>query len=140
MNDNIRKQIKKEERKARREGHQKLLFMHLKRRGLPYAQAEFKFHPTKKYSIDFAWWFCSVKTREEIKLAVEIEGGIYGDKGGGHRSITGFEANLLKYNALTEQRWWLLRFIPEQLEMRSTVAIDLISTFLVPIFKEGIEL
>ena len=41
-------------------------------------------------------------------LAVEVEGGAY--RGGRHTSVTGFKADISKYNAATMLGWRLLRF------------------------------
>ena len=85
---------------------------------LPRPQIEYQFDAVRRWRIDYAW--------PEQKLAVEIEGGFYG-KGrecptcgrrevAGHTSIQRLKTDREKYNALTKQGWWLLRFTPEDLE------------------------
>lgn len=61
---------------------------------------EYKFHPTRKWRIDFAW--------PEVKLAVEIEGAVWVQ--GRHTRGSGFVKDIEKYNALTELGWSLLRY------------------------------
>lgn len=137
----VQAQIKKELSEQRREGHRKNLMLHLRAAGLPIGGDEFKFHPTRKWRVDFVWWFTLLETKQEIKLALEVEGGAYQKKntkgygeGGGHRSITGFDANLIKYNELAVQGWRLIRVTPEQITLRRTEGIDWISAILNPIW------
>jgi hypothetical protein len=66
--------------------------------------AEYRFCPPRRFRIDFAW--------PDIKLAVEIEGGLY--IGGRHTSVTGFKKDLEKYNLLTDHGWVLLRYEPNR--------------------------
>ena len=113
--------LKALKRQQVKEGHAKLILLHVRSKGLPEPIPEFIFHPTRKWRIDFAW--------PDYKLAVEIEGGIYQKDGGGHRSIAGFWANLEKYNELAIHGWFLIRLVPEWLELRSNVARDLLSSY-----------
>jgi very-short-patch-repair endonuclease len=69
---------------------------------IPDPIPEFKFHPTRKWRIDYAW--------PDVKLAVEIEGGAFCR--GRHTRGAGFVADLEKYDALTEAGWALLRYQP----------------------------
>jgi very-short-patch-repair endonuclease len=85
---------------------------------------EYKFHETRRWKIDYAW--------SDIKLAVELEGGAYpfhklitnkitGKKesklitSGRHTRGKGFENDLEKYNAMIEQGWTLLRYLPTKI-------------------------
>jgi very-short-patch-repair endonuclease len=72
--------------------------------GLPEPEREFRFHPTRKWLLDFAW--------PARMLAVEIEGGIY--RGGGHTTVAGIKRDIDKSNALTMLGWRLLRFHGDQ--------------------------
>jgi very-short-patch-repair endonuclease len=63
-------------------------------------EQEFRFHPDRKWRIDFAW--------PGLKLAVEIEGGIW--TGGRHTRGAGVLGDMEKYNALAVAGWRLLRF------------------------------
>lgn len=92
--------------------------------------------------MDFVWWFCLISDRREVKLALEVEGGVYQPAqkngkgaGGGHRSITGFNKNMEKYNALAVDGWLLLRVTPDHLQPRCSVqAIDWVAAILKPIW------
>ena len=79
---------------------------------IPDPVEEFKFHPTRKWRIDICW--------PELKLALEIEGGVYMTKKNGnatgHRSITNFISDIEKYNALSIHGFSLLRFTPQQMD------------------------
>lgn len=122
-------QLKRMQREQTKLGHQKLLLLHLKTVGLPTPIFEYKFHETRKWSIDAAWWFCWIHNKKEVKLALEIEGGIYGKGGGGHRSVAGFESNLEKYNELSIEGWFLIRILPEWLHERRNEARELLVRF-----------
>jgi len=71
---------------------------------LPMPVAEYRFHPTRKWRIDWAW--------PKYKLAVEIEGGIWVK--GRHNRGKGFLGDIEKYNELTRMGWKLFRFTPQQ--------------------------
>lgn len=75
---------------------------------LPPAEAEFRFHPTRFWRFDRAW--------PPIKLAVEIEGGIWMKGGkGAHTATTNFIRDLEKYNAAALLGWRVLRFCDRHL-------------------------
>lgn len=108
MTTEAQKELKRQQRLQVKLGHQKLLLLHVNAAKLPLPVFEYQFHPTRQWKIDAAW--------PEYKLAVEIEGGIYMGRGTGHRSITGFEAGLEKYNQLAIEGWFLIRILPEWLK------------------------
>ena len=56
--------------------------------GLPRPQCEARFHPGRKWRIDYFW--------PEFKLAVEIEGGVFTK--GRHVTGTGSIGDMEKYN------------------------------------------
>lgn len=87
--------------------------------GIPIPEREYKFHPTRKWRLDFAW--------PEYRLAVEIEGGAY--KKGRHNRPVGFIKDMEKYNSLTLSGWYLLRFIPDKInyDMISNMLLCLIN-------------
>ncbi len=72
--------------------------------GLPIPVREFKFHPSRRWRVDYFF--------KEIGLAIEIEGGAW--TRGRHTRGKGFEADMLKYNNLTLLGYRLLRFTPQQ--------------------------
>lgn len=73
--------------------------------GLPNPISEHRFHPNRKWRIDFAF--------VDNKLAVEIEGGVWTK--GRHTRSSGFLKDMEKYNALTELGWKLLRYQPNKI-------------------------
>ena len=91
--------------------HEILLGMHLKELGYGDYQREFRFFPERKWRFDYA-----VPRR---KLAIEIEGGIWGtvdrfgdasSERGRHLRAAGYQADLDKYNAATALGWRVFRF------------------------------
>jgi len=61
---------------------------------------EYRFHPTRRWRLDFAW--------PDIRLAVEIEGGTWGVSR--HTTGTGFAEDCVKYNAAVALGWRVLRY------------------------------
>lgn len=70
---------------------------------VPEPVREYRFHPTRKWRVDFAF------LDRTPPLAVEVEGGTWRGNGR-HSRGAGFEADCLKYNALSLAGWVLLRF------------------------------
>lgn len=93
----------------------------LKGLGLPYPAAEFKFHPPRKWPFDFSWWYCELDTRREVKVALEVEGGV--DSGVGHAHPVNFRTDIEKYNRAVLDGWTLLRCMPGMLELEDGRAI-----------------
>ena len=52
---------------------------------------------------------------EKLKLAIEVEGMVYGGRGG-HQTVSGYESNCEKYNLLTCLSVRLLRYTPKQIQ------------------------
>lgn len=123
--NSVQKELERQKRLATKEGHQKLLGLQLEIYHLPWPLPEYQFHPPRQWRIDFGW--------PESKIALEVEGGIYGGKGGGHRSISGFEAGLEKYNQLAIDGWRLIRVLPEWLDEKNGRAITLVRQMLEPL-------
>lgn len=73
--------------------------------GVPSPIPEYKFHPDRKWRIDFAF--------PDVKLAIEIEGAVWAF--GRHNHPMGFIKDMEKYNALTELGWHLLRYQPNKI-------------------------
>lgn len=82
---------------------------------MPPPKAEYKFHSTRKWRIDYAW--------PDIKLAIEIEGGVFKRSHGRHTNPIGFIKDMEKYNALTEMGWHLLRYIPGKIDYDQIVRV-----------------
>lgn len=79
---------------------------------LPVPVREYRFHPARRWRVDYAW--------PEHRLAVEIEGGAW--VGGRHVRGPGFTKDMEKYNELALAGWSLLRFTPRQLRNGEAVA------------------
>ena len=75
--------------------------------GLPEPVTEHKFHPVRKWRMDFAW--------PEHKVALEVEGGVH--TGGRHTRGKGFEADMTKYNTAASMGWYVLRCQPKDVCM-----------------------
>jgi len=92
----------------------------LQQRGLPTPEREFRFHPTRKWRVDFVW----VKER----LAVECEGGVWRKGGGAHSHPLNIERDIEKSNALTLAGYHLLRITDKTI--RSGEAFEMVRSFL----------
>ena len=98
-------------------GSERIFCKYLYDQGIKYPKPEYIFHPTRQWRFDMAW--------PEIKLAIEIEGGIYGRgkpcptckqrRKGAHGSVTGLLRDIEKYNQATYHGWKILRCTPDQL-------------------------
>ncbi|MDV5862010.1 hypothetical protein QM298_14095 [Pseudomonas mendocina] len=75
---------------------------------------EHRFHPVRRWRFDLAF--------PEIKLAVEVEGGLY--VGGRHSRGQGYENDLEKYGEAQRLGWTVYRCSPRM--VRSGAAIELI--------------
>lgn len=90
------------------------LFLALvKRAKLPAPTPEFRFHPTRKWRIDFAW--------PEQRVALEVEGAVW--TSGRHTRGSGFVKDLVKYNELARMGWRLVRITPNQLHDLETITL-----------------
>lgn len=73
--------------------------------GLPAPKTEFRFDhqwfKTRHWRFDFCW--------DLYRLAVEVEGGTWLGKLGGHTSGRGYEVNCEKYNEAVLEGWRVLR-------------------------------
>ncbi|MEN0049028.1 MAG: hypothetical protein AAF806_18330 [Bacteroidota bacterium] len=92
---------------------QKIFKQVCKAEGLPEPVAEFKFHETRKWRID--WYF----EFEGKKVALEVEGGVY--KYGRHNRANGFLKDMEKYNQLAAHGILLVRCVPKDLLKISTI-------------------
>jgi very-short-patch-repair endonuclease len=99
-------------------------------RGIPTPDFEWLFAAGRKFAFDWAW--------PEHKIALEIEGGIYG-RGkacpmcgrkavGAHTSIERLKSDMEKYNLAAVLGWSVLRVRPEQID--SGEAFDLVERIL----------
>ena len=82
---------------------------------MPPPIREYKFHAKRKWRLDYAW--------PDIRLAVEIEGGVWKEGGGRHNRASGFIADIDKYNMLVEEEWFLLRYLPKHINYDQIVRV-----------------
>lgn len=79
---------------------EELFALHCRAHKVPTPEREHRFHPTRKWRMDFAW--------PDAKVAAEIEGGVW--TGGRHTRGSGFTADAEKYNEAALLGWRVLRF------------------------------
>lgn len=91
-----------------------LLDFQMQAAGLPAWEAEFKFHPRRKWRADRGW--------PHLGLLVEVEGGIW--TGGRHVTGAGFEADCVKYNEAAILGYRIIRVTGNM--VRSGQALDMI--------------
>ncbi|MFQ5443568.1 MAG: hypothetical protein ACE5EK_03015 [Nitrospinales bacterium] len=98
------------------------LLFQLKAAQLPLPVPEYKFHPSRRWRFDYAY------TDINLRLAIEIEGGIW--SGGRHTRGKGYEKDCVKYNTAALHGWTVYRFTPGHIE--SGYALDTIQRALKP--------
>lgn len=84
-----------------------ILAIQIKREGLPIPEREYRFHRHRKWKFDFAY--------PDLKLAFEVEGGIWRRKGGAHSTGLAILRDIEKYNIATLMGWRLLRIHSEMI-------------------------
>lgn len=80
---------------------------------LPEPEAEYRFHPTRKWRFDIAWPI--------ERVAVELDGGVY--SGGRHTRGAGFVKDCEKLNEATVRGWRILRYTTDMLQHEPEIAI-----------------
>ena len=118
--------------------------------GLPPSVREHRFHESRRFRFDLAWPDCDLMPSwtdaEEawpapLRLAVEIEGGLFlsarGKHVGRHGSPTGVKRDFEKYAAAAARGWIVLRVLPEWIpDGRAVAAIEAVFKYYqVPITK-----
>lgn len=88
--------------------------LHCKARGMVLPVAEYRFAPPRRWRFDFAW------TGEDVKLAVEVDGG--GWNNGRHSRGLGMRNDCEKFAEAMIRGWRVLRVMPEH--VRSGQAAD----------------
>lgn len=73
--------------------------------GGPELEAEYRFHPTRKFRFDFAYI--------PLKIAIECEGGTY--SGGRHVRGAGYAEDCVKYNQAALLGWRVFRLTADML-------------------------
>ena len=83
--------------------------------GLPKPEAEWRFHPTRRWRFDWAF------PDEKHKLAIEVDGGIF--VAGRHTRGAGVLKDMEKLNAAAILGWRVLRFTPQQVKTGEALAV-----------------
>lgn len=81
--------------------------------GLPIPQREYRFDPTRRYRIDFAY--------PDKKIAIEIEGGVF--TRGRHVRPMGYVKDMEKYSAISKAGWILLRYLPKKINFKEILEV-----------------
>lgn len=79
------------------------------------AVKEYRFHPVRRWRFDYCI--------PDLKIAIEIDGGVWLDGGGRHNRGQGYINDMEKLNAAASLGWLILRFTPQQKYQRSTLEI-----------------
>jgi len=74
---------------------------------------EYRFHPKRRWRFDIAF--------PSVKVALEVEGGIFAKGRTGHTSIFGVKRDIEKYNEANAMGWHILRCIPDDVCLMDTV-------------------
>jgi len=91
---------------------EEMFAQHVRAQKLPAPEREFRFDPTRRWRMDFAW--------PVQRVAVEVEGGIH--SGGRHTRGTGFEQDARKYLAAMLAGWVVVRVTGKM--VRDGTAVD----------------
>lgn len=89
------KQARKELKRRRELEKRERFYSLLDRAGIPRPQAEYRFHPTRRWRMDYAW--------PDEKVFIEVEGGVW--TGGRHTRAKGFLNDIEKYNTAISMGW-----------------------------------
>lgn len=85
--------------------------------------SEYRFHPTRKWRIDYAL--------PEISFGIEIEGGLWGQ--GRHNRAQGYTNDCEKYNAATAAGWRIYRITSLMFDDPDTYIKPIIDTIICPV-------
>ena len=85
--------------------------MILKARKMPTPELEYRFHPVRKFRLDYAW--------PDHLLGLEVDGGIW--VGGAHGRGTGITRDQEKTNLAAGLGWRILRCTPAKLMADETL-------------------
>lgn len=83
----------------------------LKARKIPTPKVEFRYHPIRKFRLDFAW--------PEYLVGLEVDGGIW--TSGAHGRGTGITRDQEKTNLAAGLGWRILRCTPGKLATSDTL-------------------
>lgn len=84
-----------------------IFVQYCEQQGLPTPVAEYRFHPKRKWRIDYYF------EKDGKRVALEVEGGVW--RYGRHNRASGFVKDMEKYNAIAVAGIFLLRVQPGKL-------------------------
>lgn len=79
--------------------------------GIPAPVAEYRFHGSRRWRLDFAW--------PEQRVALEVDGGVW--TGGRHTRGAGWTADTEKLNTAQAEGWRVLRCTPSTRDTTATL-------------------
>jgi len=82
---------------------------------LPRPETQYRFAPPRRWTFDFCW--------PAIRLALEVEGGIWIHGGGRHNRASGFERDVEKYNEAALHGYAVLRVTTRQVQNGAALAL-----------------
>lgn len=86
-------------------GYEAAIVAYCRSRGYPEPEPEFRFHPSRKWRLDFAW--------PEEHLAVEVHGAVWNQ--GRHTRGKGFTEDREKMNEAALAGWCVLELTTQQI-------------------------
>lgn len=101
--------------------HEESLFSYILLHGIEKPMRQYRFMEDRQYPFDFAW--------PQYKLAVEIDGGEYMERGG-HTWGKGFVRDREKQNAAVLLGWHILRFTGSHVQDNPHYCIETIKALL----------
>lgn len=101
------------------------LALHLRANDFPPWEAEYRFHPKRRWRLDMAW--------PEQRIAVEVHGGIHMARGG-HNTAAGITRDCEKGNEALILGWRVLAVTADQIHDGS--AVDWLRRLM---FEQGAE-
>jgi very-short-patch-repair endonuclease len=87
-------------------GLEETLLLLIRAEGLPEPEREWRFHPTRRWRLDFAY--------PEKRIGIEVQGGTY--IRGAHSRGTGLERDYEKYNQAQVLGWDVYQFSRKMIE------------------------
>ena len=90
---------------------EEVLALQIEASDLPLPEREYRFHPTRKWQLDFAWLLEMV--------AAEVEGGTWSQ--GRHVRGAGFDGDCIKYAEAWRLGWTVFRFTRRMVENGSAI-------------------
>jgi very-short-patch-repair endonuclease len=88
-----------------------IFFALLKRATIARPLTEHRFHPARRFRLDYAW--------TEAKLGLEVDGGVW--SGGAHGRGTGIVRDQEKTNLAAGLGWRIIRVTPQHLCTEQTI-------------------